>query len=64
MDKLLELKPEASGMLAAQLTEPLPAQRWLVQLEDSGQDGKSDWRLRAEAKLEPGASITLRQQAQ
>ncbi|MGQ5523582.1 FixH family protein [Chitinimonas sp. PSY-7] len=62
MDKVFELKPEEGGMLVVQLEKPLPTQRWLVQLEENAHDGKSDWRLRTEAMLAPGESITLRPQ--
>lgn len=65
LDRVIRLRPDAGGMLLAELPDVLPTQRWLVQLEE-GTPAKeaTGWRLRAEARLAPGAVLQLRPQAQ
>ncbi|MFC4159426.1 FixH family protein [Chitinimonas lacunae] len=55
LDRQVELRPEAPGLYLGRLNEPLPHQRWLVQLEDPS----GHWRLRSEALLGPGRTALL-----
>ncbi|MDN3577018.1 FixH family protein [Chitinimonas viridis] len=55
LDQVVTLQPVDGAMLSGRLASPLVSQRWLVQLEDEA----AKWRLRAEAKVGPGATLGL-----